>query len=286
MSHVVETGRHHVVLARSVRPAFNAAARGLGPTKPPITRPPPRPKPPFASPAPRPRGLNSFNRNTGAGPVTRVPGFPRTVKRRTAVDIARAGNHAQARAGLRQSFRSQARRGTLRPTFERMARPPFRPMVSSARTVRRPPTMATPRPTIRPPFQRAVWKSKAASAFRKASTYPGAKGPVTWRMTRPGEVFYRSYYGTKSAQSGRYASPIRPANLRQARGRNALPPWNPGYKVSRFVGTGRELVGVSRVAPGFGRSGGGVQAYFPRMPRFRPSGWNRGALTEIFDTRR
>lgn len=271
-------------LTRTIRPSFNAAAR-------PVTRPPaarqisPRPKPPVVRSAPAPRGFAPRSAHPRAAALRPAPVRPnsfRTPTRRSPFFVARAGNRPQTIAGPRSAFRAQANRGVLRPNFNRATKPPVRTGARSNATTFRGAQQSLRRDALRPTFNRSKLKSKAASEFRKANSYPGARGPVTWRFTKPGEVFYRSHYGTRSKQSGPYASPIRPVNLRNARNSNALPPWNKAYRLSRFVGTGREFVGISRVASEFGRPGGGVQAYFPRAPKFSSAGWNRGALTEIF----
>ncbi len=271
-------------LTKTIRPSFNAAAR-------PVTRPPaarsisPRPKPPVVRSAPAPRSFAPRNARPRAAALRPAPVRPNSVRAstpRSPLSVARAGNRPQTITGPRIAYRAQANRGVLRPTFNRAAKPPVRTGARSNATTLRGAQQNLRRDALRPTFNRSKLKSKAASEFRRANSYQGARAPVTWRLTKPGEVFYRSHYGTRSKQSGPYASPIRPVNLRNARNSNALPPWNKAYRLSRFVGTGREFVGISRVAPAFGRPGGGVQAYFPRAPIFGSAGWNRGALTEIF----
>jgi len=274
-----------LVLAKTIRPTFNAAAKPV--SRPPATRPPqPRPKPSIARPAPAPRGLaprTPTPRVLAQRPATARSLSLRSQSRNFAASIAHAGSRSQARPSPRAAFQAQTKRGALRPGFIRAAKPPLRSATSRESTT----LWGTPtnlrRNALRPIFNGSVRNSKVTSAFRRANSYPGAMGPITWRLTKPGEPFYRSHYGTRSKQSGPYASPIKPANLRNARDQNALPPWNKAYRMSRFVGTGREVVGLSRVAPAFGRPGGGIQAYFPAVPRFTPAGWNRGALTKIFN---
>ena len=126
-------------------------------------------------------------------------------------------------------------------------------------------------------------KGKFAHAFRKAAGFPGAQGPITWRKTKPGEVFYRSHNG---AVSGRYASLTKPKSARSARNRFALPPGNTARLLSKHVSPGGERVGIAKTAPLFGLPGGGTQAYFPTVPTFKSAGWNKGGLTELFTSMR
>ena len=183
-----QVGTDHLLLAKTIRPAFNAAARGVA--RPKVARPaPPRPKPPISRPAPDSRSFPPRGRRTRGNSVVSRPPRPvaqRTRIARTSRGVTRVGGPFQARARMGAAFRAQAGRGALRAGFSRAARPAVRPARTRSSTMRSSGAGLRTARTLRPTFQRALLKSKAATAFRRANNYAGARGPVTWRLTKPG----------------------------------------------------------------------------------------------------
>jgi len=301
-------------LAKGLSKSFKKAAA----PKPPVARRKlvrarPVARKSTARPAPAPKGFSTLM-SPGGRKIARAG-----TSRRQQLGNLRNGMRNGTRGRLSQrAFNPAAGRGSLRPKFYSRARPKANPALgrngsrggkgfrlrtaagaapppgkggltpifnraSGATAARRSAVakQAALRPPLRPTFKRAVQRGRATQAFRKSARYPGAAGRIRNRLTREGEVFWRSYGGS-SGRSGRYASLIRPNTAKHARRNWALPRGNNARYLSRYVSPGGEPVRISRTAPAFGRPGGGIQAYFPTAPKFGRAGWNRGGLTELF----
>lgn len=258
-----------VVAVKTARPAFNAAARGVRPPAAKIT--PTMPRVTASKPAPAPRGPTFGAR--GLQPVlggarqaapSRAIRSPRTPERAGSLRAKVQGITSGRAITSRSQFQATAGRGTLRPAF-RNAATRSTPKQSIALGAR------SPRPTLRPAFKQASAQRALRQNFRESAGYRAPKGLTVWR-THSGAV------------SGRYSTPVKPTSSQQARHSLALPNSNRATRLQKYVTTGNEIIlrGPSRVAPNFGRRGGGQEILFARAPAWQGAGWLKGGLSSDF----